>query len=218
MWLLGSTTEGDKKGIADYFASPLKLALMSSGSGARDAAHVIKGGGQDLTRATGQVKRGDVEAQRDTVNLHKLKAEQARAQAELAFNAWRSVLVRAVAEVDSSIAGAVLAAESRDRFGRALLSAADTERLGRMQYAQGTITLDHLLDLQDELYSFQDAEAQARGLAAQSAVALYRALGGGWQDVAPARMASRASREGAAEGGSCRSHAAIASRVRGSDP
>lgn len=109
----------------------------------------------------------------------------ARAQAELAFNAWRSVLVRAVAEVDSSIAGAVLAAESRDRFGRALLSAADTERLGRMQYAQGTITLDHLLDLQDELYSVQDAEAQARGLAAQSAVALYRALGGGWQDVAP---------------------------------
>ena len=109
----------------------------------------------------------------------------ARAQAELAFNAWRSVLVRAVAEVDSSIAGAVLAAESRDRFGRALASATDTERLGRLQYQNGTITLDHLLDLQEELYSVQDAEAQARGLAAQSAVALYRALGGGWQDVAP---------------------------------
>ena len=28
MWLLGSTTEGDKQGIADYFASPLKVALM----------------------------------------------------------------------------------------------------------------------------------------------------------------------------------------------
>ena len=109
----------------------------------------------------------------------------ARAQAELAFNAWRSVLVRAVAEVDSSIAGAVLAAESRDRFGRALASATDTERLGQLQYQNGTITLDHLLDLQEELYSVQDAEAQARGLAAQSAVALYRALGGGWQDVAP---------------------------------
>ncbi len=109
----------------------------------------------------------------------------ARAQAELAFNAWRGVLVRAVAEVDSSIAGAVLAAESRDRFGRALASATDTERLGRLQYQNGTITLDHLLDLQEELYSVQDAEAQARGLAAQSAVALYRALGGGWQDVAP---------------------------------
>lgn len=81
MWLLGSTTEGDKKGIADYFASPLKLALLASGSGAGDAAHVIKGGGQDLSRATGQVKRGDVEAPRDTVNLHQLKAEQIRAEA-----------------------------------------------------------------------------------------------------------------------------------------
>ena len=30
MWLLGSTTEGDKKGIADYYASPLKIALNSS--------------------------------------------------------------------------------------------------------------------------------------------------------------------------------------------
>jgi chemotaxis protein MotB len=80
MWLLGSTTEGDKKGIADYFASPLKLALLASGSGAGDAAHVVKGGGQDLSRATGQVKRGEIEAKRDTVNLHQLKAEQIRAE------------------------------------------------------------------------------------------------------------------------------------------
>ena len=80
MWLLGSTTEGDKKGIADYFASPLKLSLLSSGSGAGDASHVIKGGGQDLSRSSGQVKRGDIEAKRATVNLQALKAEQVRAE------------------------------------------------------------------------------------------------------------------------------------------
>jgi len=80
MWLLGSTTEGDKKGIADYFSAPLKLSLMNSGSGAGDASHVVKGGGQDLSRTTGQVKRGDIEAKRDTVNLHQLKAEQIRAE------------------------------------------------------------------------------------------------------------------------------------------
>jgi chemotaxis protein MotB len=79
MWLLGSTTEGDKKGIADYFQSPLKVAL-GGGSGSGDSSHLIKGGGEDLTRATGQVKRGDIEARRDTVNLHKLKAEQMRAE------------------------------------------------------------------------------------------------------------------------------------------
>jgi chemotaxis protein MotB len=80
MWLLGSTTEGDKKGIADYFSSPLKIALLSSGSGAGDASHVIKGGGQDLTRTTGQVKRGEIAADRAAVNIKALKAEQIRAE------------------------------------------------------------------------------------------------------------------------------------------
>lgn len=80
MWLLGSTTEGDKKGIADYFSAPLKLSLLASGSGAGDASHVVKGGGQDLTRSAGQVKRGDIEAPRSTVNIHQLKAEQMRAE------------------------------------------------------------------------------------------------------------------------------------------
>ena len=79
MWLLGSTTEGDKKGIADYFSSPLKVAL-SGGSGSGDSSHVIKGGGQDLTRQTGQVKAGDVDAPRHTINLRALKEEQRRAE------------------------------------------------------------------------------------------------------------------------------------------
>ncbi|HMO47078.1 MAG TPA: flagellar motor protein MotB [Rubrivivax sp.] len=80
MWLLGSTTEGDKKGIADYFQSPLKIALLASGSGAGDASHVVKGGGEDMTRSAGQVKRGDIDSKRKTVNLQALKAEQLRAE------------------------------------------------------------------------------------------------------------------------------------------
>ena len=79
MWLLGSTTEGDKKGIADYFQSPLKIAL-AGGSGSGDSNSVLKGGGESLTSTVGQVKKGDVEAQRNTINLHKLKAEQMRAE------------------------------------------------------------------------------------------------------------------------------------------
>jgi chemotaxis protein MotB len=80
MWLLGSTTDGDKKGIADYFQSPLKIA-MAGGSGSGDSNSVLKGGGESLTSTVGQVKKGEVEAQRNTINLHKLKAEQMRAEA-----------------------------------------------------------------------------------------------------------------------------------------
>ena len=58
MWLLGSTTEGDKKGISDYFQSPLKVA-MQGGAGAGSSNSVINGGGNDLTQSAGQTKRGD---------------------------------------------------------------------------------------------------------------------------------------------------------------
>ena len=57
MWLLGSTTKGDLQGIAEYFQTPLKVALMG-GSGAGDSTSVIKGGGTDLTKSVGQVKKG----------------------------------------------------------------------------------------------------------------------------------------------------------------
>ena len=79
MWLLGSTSEGDKKGIADFFGSPLKVAL-GGGSGSGDASHVIKGGGEDLSRTHGQVKKGDIEGKKHTINLLALKAEQRAAE------------------------------------------------------------------------------------------------------------------------------------------
>lgn len=80
MWLLGSTTEGDKKGIADYFNSPLKVSMFG-GSGSGDSSSVIKGGGADLSRTTGQVKNGEVEAPKRALNLQALKNEQRRAEA-----------------------------------------------------------------------------------------------------------------------------------------
>ncbi len=77
MWLLGSTTNGDLKGIADYFATPLKVA-MQGGSGSGDSSSVIQGGGEDLTRIHGQKKDGEIQAKRKTYNLAALKAEQER--------------------------------------------------------------------------------------------------------------------------------------------
>ena len=80
MWLLGSTSKGDLNGIAEFFKTPLKVA-MQGGSGSGDSSSVIKGGGADLTRQTGQVKRGDTEAEKKTYNLKAAKAELERAEA-----------------------------------------------------------------------------------------------------------------------------------------
>lgn len=56
MWLLGSVSQGTLKGIAEYFKTPLKVALQG-GTGSGEATSIIKGGGKDLTRDVGQVKR-----------------------------------------------------------------------------------------------------------------------------------------------------------------
>ena len=77
MWLLGSTARGDLHGIAEYFKTPLQVAF-SGGSGSGDAAHIIRGGGRDLTRQDGQVKQGEMEAPRRTINLRAAQAELAR--------------------------------------------------------------------------------------------------------------------------------------------
>ncbi|MCX7900679.1 MAG: flagellar motor protein MotB [Burkholderiaceae bacterium] len=80
MWLLGSTTKGDLKGIAEYLASPLQIALMG-GSGAGDATSVIQGGGVSLTDQPGQVKRGDTEEEQRKRRQQRAREERARMEA-----------------------------------------------------------------------------------------------------------------------------------------
>jgi len=77
MWLLGSTAKGDLVGISEYFKTPLKVA-MAGGSGSGDSSSVIKGGGEDLTRTAGQVKRGDSPPEKKTYDLQAAKAALAR--------------------------------------------------------------------------------------------------------------------------------------------
>jgi chemotaxis protein MotB len=76
MWLLGSTTEGDKKGIADYFSAPLKVAMLGGGSGSGDSVARDQGRrpGPDAHHRPGQARR--VEATARPINLQALKAEQ----------------------------------------------------------------------------------------------------------------------------------------------
>src|SRR5258708_6621352 len=57
MWLLGSTTKGDLQGIADYFQSPLQVA-MSGGSGSGASTSLVPGAGGDPTREIGKVLNG----------------------------------------------------------------------------------------------------------------------------------------------------------------
>ncbi|MES2025470.1 MAG: flagellar motor protein MotB [Pseudomonadota bacterium] len=81
MWLLGSTTKGDLQGIADYFSTPLKVA-MAGGSGSGDSSSVIKGGGKDMTRIDGQQKKGEDLTPTKSFNLKAAEAELERREVD----------------------------------------------------------------------------------------------------------------------------------------
>jgi len=96
MWLLGSTSQGDLKGISDYFNAPVKVAMLG-GRGAGDASSLIQGGGTDLTRRDGQVKNGDstTDEHRRATRAAKMEAAKIEAQRLRALKA----------KVEAAIAG-----------------------------------------------------------------------------------------------------------------
>ena len=54
MWLLGSTTKEQKQAISDYFNNPSPI----SGPGGTSTSLIKIGGGKDVTRTEGEVKKG----------------------------------------------------------------------------------------------------------------------------------------------------------------
>ena len=75
MWLLGSTTKGDLKGIADHFQAPLKLA-MAGGPGTGSSNSVLMtGGGSDLTKAIGDTAKGSYKEARKPGEIKVLPPE-----------------------------------------------------------------------------------------------------------------------------------------------
>ena len=77
MWLLSSATSKELTGIAEYFRTPLMVAL-SGGHNAADNSGVIPGGGPDTTRTDGQKSRGDQARSRQAMSAE--LAERAEAQ------------------------------------------------------------------------------------------------------------------------------------------
>ena len=82
MWLLGSTAKGELQGISDYFSSPLKVA-MTGGDGSGNSSSVIPGGGNDLSKVHGQVRRSDTDSEKARrQSIDTARAERAKQDAE----------------------------------------------------------------------------------------------------------------------------------------
>jgi chemotaxis protein MotB len=107
MWLLGSTTRADLQGIAEYFKTPLRVALMG-GAGAGDTTSIIKGGGQDLTRADGQQKQGDSTTGRKVTDLNEAQQELAKRD--------KLILRQLKTRIESAIAASPTLSQFKDQL------------------------------------------------------------------------------------------------------
>ena len=85
MWLLGSTARGDLDGIAEYFKTPLKVALQG-GPAMADSSHLLKGGGKDLSRTEGQMDRKRIEAEQARLEQMKFNELKHRIEAAIERN------------------------------------------------------------------------------------------------------------------------------------
>lgn len=97
MWLLGSTTKGTLEGIAQYFQTPLKVA-MAGGVGSGESSSVIKGGGSDLLRQEGKKIQPNNETIKKTIDLKTAKKELER----LEFERLKALKKRIDALIDAS--------------------------------------------------------------------------------------------------------------------
>ncbi|MGB8518361.1 MAG: flagellar motor protein MotB, partial [Gallionella sp.] len=102
MSLLGSTAKGDLQGISEYFKTPLKVAL-SGGTGSGDSSSIIKGGGQDLTRSEGQVKKGELPAEKKVINLKAAQEEFLRTERVKEVEKLKELKANIEKAIDSNI-------------------------------------------------------------------------------------------------------------------
>jgi multidrug efflux system outer membrane protein len=106
------------------------------------------------------------------------------AQAQEAQLALQQKIVEALAEVESAGVGVVRSEEQVATLVSAEQSAKKSVQLADTLYRTGLGDLFQVLDNEEELVASQESLLSARQQALSDVVALYRSLGGGWQDQA----------------------------------
>jgi multidrug efflux system outer membrane protein len=107
--------------------------------------------------------------------------EVRNAQEEQALLAYRKTVLNALAEVEDAL---VAYAKERTRHQALAASAEDFKRsqlLALDRYEEGYATYLDVLEAQRSLYAAQDSLAQSDQQIIDDLIAIYKALGGGWQ-------------------------------------
>jgi outer membrane protein TolC len=108
-----------------------------------------------------------------------VRVEDARLQQSLV--AYQNTVLRAAQEVEDGLSGLLGAQEAAASSEKAVAGAQRSVELAFIQYREGAVDFQRVLDAQRSLLQEQNNLARTRSLIATSTIALYKALGGGWE-------------------------------------
>jgi NodT family efflux transporter outer membrane factor (OMF) lipoprotein len=108
-----------------------------------------------------------------------VRVQDARFQELLVL--YRNAVLKAAQEVEDGLVGFLRSQEQTVFEQRAVTSALRSVELSLVQYREGASDYQRVLDAQRSLLQQQNALAQARSSVVTNLVAVYKALGGGWE-------------------------------------
>ena len=109
-----------------------------------------------------------------------MRVEDARFQQSLF--AYQNTVLKAAQEVEDGIDRLPAASRRPSVFAQnAATAALDSVKLAITQYREGAVDFQRVLDAQRSLLQSQNTLARTRSAVATNLVALYKALGGGWE-------------------------------------
>lgn len=94
---------------------------------------------------------------------------------------YKNVVLNAAREVEDSITGFKRSKIEANCLKESVQAAKRSSEISLLQYKEGTISYQPVLDSLSSLSEQQDQYAQTRGDIVINLISLYKALGGGWQ-------------------------------------
>jgi NodT family efflux transporter outer membrane factor (OMF) lipoprotein len=103
------------------------------------------------------------------------------AQADQALAAYESAVLNAYEDAENALVAYVREQIRRDHLVEAVTASESALKLARTQYATGIVDFQQVLEAQRAQLTFQESLAISTARVATDLVALYKALGGGWE-------------------------------------
>lgn len=111
------------------------------------------------------------------------------------YEQYQEAVLRAAREVDDAAIGFAKGREQSEVLAEGVRAARRSLEIANIQYREGLTDFQRVLDSQQTLFNQQERLVGNRGDVAQSLIALYKAMGGGWQPARQRPVVDAATRE-----------------------